>query len=149
MAFRFAYRLVGPADTVTRKFAVAANQSIKYGNLVKLSAGLVAEAAAGDTNILGVALEDKTTGTNPTSADTISVLIPLDSVFEADYTGATKTSLGDDDIGSVFDIKVGTDGDHKVNLDDITGGMCRVVAFDNDRKVAYVLITSQLLRWTA
>jgi hypothetical protein len=147
MAFRYSYHLVGPAEYVVRKFKVAANQDIKYGNLVKLNAsGKVVEAAAAATNILGVALEDKATGASPTDADTLNVLVPVSfTVFEADYAGSTKTSLTDADIGVVFDIVVGSDGDHKVNLDDTTGGMCKVVAFDNARKVAYVIITSRLL----
>jgi hypothetical protein len=56
-----------------------------------------------------------------------------------DYTGSSKTSLADTDlVTTLFDIDNGT----TIDLDDTTGGMCSVVAYDNDNDTADVIFAA-------
>ncbi len=145
MAFKFKYRLIGPADPQYRTFDVADGQDISEGDLVKLVSGEVQKAASGDT-ILGVATHDApytASGPNPESITKVKVLLALDCVFEVPYLGSVKTSLTDGDIGSNFDLE-GTSAD-QIDLDDTANGDVKVVDYDNDDDVALVLVNTQLL----
>jgi hypothetical protein len=139
MAFRPSYCLTGTMEYITRKWPVAASQTIKRGMVLVLSSGLAAAAgdAPGAGTVLGVAASSVTTGSSVTSADTVDVVFAPNVVFEVDYTGSTKTTLADADRGTSFDF--GTDAT-TIDLDDTTGGVCKVIGFDNTRKVAFVIL---------
>lgn len=140
MAFRYK-RVFGRPDSTAylHPWPVATNQTITEGMALILSSGLAAKATAGSTAILGVAAHDKTTGASVTSADTVLVYLDPNAEFEVGYTGSTKTSLSDADLGTAFDIN--TDA-ISINLDDTTGGMCVVVGYDNTAKTARVKFKS-------
>ena len=133
MAFRFRYVWNGQAEPLVRKWPTD-DTTIKRGDLVVLSGGKAAKAEPGATNILGVAQDAPENGQ-------VTVLVSHDAVFEVPYTGSEKTSLADTDLGAAFDITASAD---TIDLD-AADGMCQVVDFDNDRKVAYVLIKNRAL----
>lgn len=133
MAFRFRYVWNGQAEPLVRKWPTD-DATIKRGDLVVLSSGKAAKAAPGATNILGVAQDAPENGK-------VTVIVSHDAVFEVPYTGAAKTSLAGADLGTAFDITANAD---TIDLD-AAAGMCQVVDFDNDRKVAYVLIKNRAL----
>jgi len=133
MAFRFRYVWNGQAEPLVRKWPTA-DTKIKRGDLVVLSGGKAAKAEPGATNILGVAQDAPENGQ-------VTVLVSHDAVFEVPYTGSEKTSLADTDLGAAFDITASAD---TIDLD-AADGMCQVVDYDNDRKVAYVLIKNRAL----
>lgn len=134
MAFRFRYVWNGQAEPLVRKWPTD-DATIQRGDLVVLSGGKAAKAAPGATNILGVAQDAPANGQ-------VTVIVSHDAVFEVPYTGATKTSIADADLGASFDIN--TDA-ASINLDEALDGMCQVVDYDNDRRVAYVLIKNRAL----
>jgi hypothetical protein len=117
---------------------IDANQTIKQGDLIQIDAtsrkGVVAVAAS--TSLVGIAGDDITTGASVTSKDRIPVTLIRGSVMRIDYTGTTKTTLADGDkYLTSFDLS-----DKKtLNLDDTTGGMLKVIAFDNTKKTADVI----------
>lgn len=137
MAFQMAYRFVGPADPLVKRIPVAANQTIVRGGVVGLTSGKAVVAAPGATNVLGVALDTITTGANPGAGEKVGVVVSGDVVFRANYVGSEKTSLTQADVGTKFDIVT---GGQSIDLDETTNGFAQVVEFDNDRKVAYVLL---------
>ena len=134
MAFRFRYVWNGQAEPLVRKWPTDAT-NIQRGDLLVLSGGKAAKAAPGATGILGVAQDAPSNGQ-------VTVIVSHDAVFEVPYPGTTKTSLADADLGTAFDIN--TDA-ASINLDDTLDGMCQVVDYDNDRKVAYVLVKNRAL----
>lgn len=136
--FEFKKMIDGKSNPTVMDWPVAASQTITRGTLLALSSGLAAVAASGSSTILGVAQAPKTTGASVTDADTVSVLLARNSVFKVGYTGTTKTSLASADNGTAFDINTGA---LTINLDDTTGGMCKLFAtFDNTAKTAHVVI---------
>lgn len=97
------------------------------GHLAVVSSGKAVKAAAAvtDATVLGVFAETK-------DADELVQIeqITSDSLLTSEYTGSSKTSLANTDIGSVFDL---TDSD-TVNLDDTTGGCCLCQGYNNTIK---------------
>lgn len=141
--FEFQKMIDGKSNPTIMDWPVAANQTITRGALLQLTGGLAAVASAGSTSILGVAQAPKTTGASVTNADTVPVLIARNAVFKVGYTGSTKTSLSSADNGTAFDINADA---KSINLDDTTGGMCKLFAtFDNTAKTAHVVISSAAL----
>ena len=82
--------------------------------------------------MLGIFLEDQDTAS-------VGLIQPFsdDSVVEGIYTGTSKTSLTDADLGKVIDIVVSTttttNDTQKFNLDDLAGPF-QIVGYDNDAK---------------
>lgn len=112
------------------KIAVNTSQTIAIGDLLVISSGKASTAAAAPTaaTVLGIATSAITTGGSVTAADTV-FYVPINGErVRAAYTGSSKTSLDDEDLGKTFDLadKV------TVNLDDTTGGCCVCVWYDND-----------------
>lgn len=111
------------------KMAVNANQTIAQGDLLVISGGKVSTAAAAPTaaTVLGVATSAITTGASVTAADVVYFEPIKGKKVRASYTGSTKTSVTDADLGTTFDLS-----DKKtVNLDDTLGGVCVCVGYDN------------------
>lgn len=118
---------------------VAASQTINKGDLVQVNATtkLLEVAAAASTTIVGIADASITTGGSVTSADIIPVIWAYDAVLLVNYTPGTKTSLTQADLYTVaFDLASKT----SINLDDTTGGMWEVVAYDNTAATAEVVL---------
>lgn len=132
--FIFRKSLGSDAVTPIKDFPVNAAylQVAQQGDLVKLdAAGEVVAAVAGDTAVLGVS----------EGLDFLKrvakVRLNPNAVYEVKYTGVTKTSVTQADVGKTFDIGASP---NIVNLDDMAGGMCQVVDFDNVKKTVQVKI---------
>ncbi|MNH83817.1 hypothetical protein D3C73_362210 [compost metagenome] len=141
---RFIEMIDGRNQAVVKYFNVGASQTIKAGDAVQIdgTTGKLIAAVAGSTTLIGVANRDITTGGTVTSKDNIGVTLFKNSVFRFGYTGTTKTSLSEADLYTVkFDLGNKT----TINLDDTTGGMCQVIAYDNTKKTADVVISTGLV----
>lgn len=120
---------------IAKRNKVAASKTIKEGDLVAINAGLL-EPAAKDSAVVGIANEPITTTATVTDGDNISFTPITNIVVRLDYTGATKTSLTDADIGTAFNLKDA----RTVDLDDSASGICTLVGYDNKNKTADVVI---------
>jgi len=133
--FRFAYREGGDCVAPVKEYPAAASKTFTKGETVNLESGLLDNGAPADSAFVGVVNETISSATS--EGDPVEVVLALeDVVFKVDYTGTSKTSLTNADIGTAFDLDA-SDG-KKINLDDTTGGAWVVVGFDNDEGVAYV-----------
>lgn len=125
-------------QAVTMWFDVDVNQTIVKGDLVQINATSrkLEAAAAASTTLVGIAEADITTGASVTAKDKIPVSLIRGQVFLIDFTGTTKTTLADTDrYTTLFDL-----GDKKtLNLDDTTGGMLKVLSYNNTKKTAEVV----------
>ncbi len=141
---RFIEMIDGRNQAVVKYFNVGANQTIKEGDALQIDSatGKVVVAVGGSTTLIGVANKDITTGASPTTKDNIGVTLFKNSVFRFPFTGTTKTTLAEADLYTKkFDL-----GDkNSINLDDTTGGMCQVIAYDNTKKTADVVISTGLV----
>lgn len=120
MAFKFKYMLNGAANPTIIDWPVAASQTINIGDTLQLSSGLAAVGAAAQADFIGVAATAITTGSTVTDAQTVKVIIPIDAVFEADYTGSTLPDPTSANLGTAFDL--GASSASQIDLDDTTGG---------------------------
>lgn len=115
----------------TLRFIAGTNGSTR-GAMMVISAGKAVKAAAAHTaaTVLGIAK-------NTVAADGIvEIEMADDRLVTAAYTGSSKTSLADTDIGTVFDLSDSV----TVNLDDTTGGMCICQGYDNTAKTITFVI---------
>lgn len=111
---------------------------VAKGDLVTFSAGTVIKAveAISTAIIVGIAEEAG-------AADAIVNVRLLESgdKVEVSYTGSTKTSLADTDLGTLFDL----DDAQTIDLDDTTGGFMLLVGYNNDVDLAVCLIPKPLM----
>ena len=119
----------GKTSTVV-KFLVGSG-GVAKGDLVALAGGKIVKAAAQATAALGIALQ--------TAADTEYALVDIAGarIITSEYTGTSKTSVADTDLGTVFDL---TD-ENTVNLDDVGSGICICVGYNNDKKTIDFILT--------
>ncbi|MNT26768.1 hypothetical protein D3C72_1623620 [compost metagenome] len=138
---RYVETIDGRNQAVTKFINIDANQTIKTGDLIQINGatgkGVVAVAAS--TTLIGIAQKDITTGATVTSKDNIPVTLLKSAVVRIDYTGTTKSSLAETDL---YTVKFDLGSKNTVNLDDTTGGMCQVIAYDNTKKTADVVFTA-------
>lgn len=138
---RFIEMIDGRNQAVVKYFNVGASQTINEGDLVQIDATsrkIVAGVAA-STTLVGIANRSITTGASPTAKDNIGVTLLKNAVVRLSYVGTTKTTLAEADLYSTkFDLSDKV----SINLDDTTGGMCQVLAYDNTKKTADVLVTT-------
>jgi hypothetical protein len=131
--------ITGRNEPVTVNLNIAASQTINEGDLIQIDAtSRKGEAAVvASTTLIGIAQTAITTGASVDDTDSIPVTLLEGAVIRIAYTGSTKTTLAETDLYSTsFDLS-----DKKtLNLDDTTGGMCKVLAFDNDNDTADVVI---------
>jgi len=134
--FRFLKRLGGDCVIPVAVLPAKANEAFVRGTPVNLESGLCTVAAAGDTEIVGIANQ---TLTPAADGEELEVILALpDVLFEADFIGTSKPTLANADIGAAFDLGATTNAD-KVNLDDTTGGMWVVFpGWDNTAKKVVV-----------
>lgn len=132
MAFQFAYRTGGDCVAPVKTFPSADAKTWVKGEMANMENGLLDNGAAADSDIVGIV----NAGFTAAEGDPVEIVLALDDVvFKAPYTGTTKTSLDDGDIGTAFDYDATGDG---INLDDTTDGMWVCVGYDNDAEVAFV-----------
>lgn len=141
---RFIEMIDGRNQAVVKYFNVGANQTIKEGDALQIDAatGKVVVAVAASTTLIGTANKDITTGATVTAKDNIGVTLFKNSVFRFSYVGTTKTTLDEVDL---YTKKFDLSDKRTINLDDTTGGMCQVIAYDNTNKTADVVISTGLV----
>lgn len=120
----------GPFSVVKRTVGTG---GVASGSLSVMSSNTAVKgaAAATDGTIFGVACADF-------EATTVGDFYKItdDTIIGAKYTGSTKTSLTDADLGKIFDLS----DDATVNLDDVTGGCCVCEGYNNDNDIIYFKI---------
>lgn len=138
---RFIEMIDGRNQAVVKNFNVGASQTINEGDIVQIDATtrkLVVGVAA-STTLVGIANRSITTGASPTAKDNIGVTLFKNAVVRVPYVGTTKTTLAETDLYTTkFDLNDKT----SINLDDTTGGMCQVIAYNNTAKTADVVIST-------
>lgn len=111
------------------------------GDLAALDTGTAVKAAEGASaaTILGIFLETVDAG------DMAYIAVPDDrnALIRSAYTGSSKTSLADSDIGTVFDLS----DENTVNLDDTTGGLAVCQGYDNDNDTIDFVIPQAFWYW--
>lgn len=121
-------------------FNVAASQTIAVGDLVQINSttGLLEVAVAASTTIVGLSNEAITTGATVAATDNIPVVLAKNAIIRINFTtaGTKKTLLQADLFSKSFDLSNKT----TINPDDVTGGMCQVVGFNNANATADVVI---------
>lgn len=140
----------GSADgsgPILKRVAVNASQTIKKGYLIvsATNKASVAAAAAADGTVLGVAAESLTTTGSVDADDVIQYDCNPNSEYWLKYTGVTKTSLTDEDLGKTFDLSA-TNAPYTVDLDDTTGGIIFCTGYNNDRKEIKGLILNRKVK---
>jgi hypothetical protein len=138
---RYIRNVSGYNQPIAKRWRVDVSQTISEGDIVQIDATSrwIEAAAAASTTLVGIACQSITTGASVTADDAIDVIPLTGIVVRMDYTGSSKTSLADTDlVTTLFDIDNGT----TIDLDDTTGGMCSVVAYDNDNDTADVIFAA-------
>lgn len=122
------------------KSFIAGTGGTANGDLVVWSSGKVVKAAAAATagTVVGIALE----AVDADAMVLVSIIKPED-IIEAVYTGTSKTSLADTDIGTVFDVT----GPITVDLDDTTDGYCVCVGYNNTVKIIKFMVEAADLKF--
>lgn len=138
MSARYVYSLDNSQPMTTK---VVTNADVVEGDILAITSGLVGPLAAADSGVIGIAMAAVSSG-----AEVPVLLLNSNSVVRVPYTGSTKTSLAAADrFGTAFDWNAAS---KKIDLDDTTGGIFRVVAYDNDNDTADVVVDASAL-WTA
>lgn len=117
------------SPAILHDWPVNASQTVVAGSIVVLNTSkldVAADAASAGT-VAGVAQDALTTGTSVDADDTVRVDVNPNSIYWMYYTGSSKTSLTDEDIGKKFDL----DDAYTIDLDDTTGGFCMYVGGDD------------------
>lgn len=138
---RFIETIDGRNQAVVKNFNVGASQTINEGDLVQIDATSrkIVAAVAASTTLVGIANRSITTGASVTSKDNIGVTLLKSVVVRVSYVGTTKTTLAETDL---YTTKFDLNDKNSINLDDTTGGMCQVIAYDNTQKTADVVIST-------
>lgn len=124
-----------------------ASTAITLGELVVEKGSGLEPASAGDgasAVIMGLAGETVTSDSSVTLKSERVLVDPcLDKIIAIDFTDAgTKKTFAETDLGSLYDISDST----TLNPDDTTGGFLKLVDYDNDNLIAYVMIHNHFLR---
>ena len=120
---------------------IESSATVVPGDLGAMTNGEVGLLTAADTAIAGIIQGSGDDG------DMVQVLLlNQNSVIRISYTGSVKTSLAKADLmGKTFDWDATS---KKLNLDDITDGVFKVVDYDNTAGTADVIISAAKL-WNA
>jgi len=108
------------------------------GDLVVISAGTIVASADGDktATVVGIALDDGDVD------DVVAVAaISEGAILQAPYAGATKTTLTDADLGTLFDV----DTETQIDLDDTIAGCALCIGYNNDVNLIKFMIPASFL----
>ena len=137
MAVKYLYSLDNSQPMTVE---IVTNAIVTDGMLLAITSGLAGPLTAADSAILGISMGAYASG----ATAKVLLLNPM-SVIRISYSGSSKTSLAAaDKWGTLFDYEA-TGG--TLNLDDTTGGVFRVVNYDNTADTADVTISAAKL-WT-
>lgn len=119
---------------------VQASTTIQKDTLVQIDATSrkLEPATEASQTIVGIAMQDYTTGAQVTDADSIPVALVRGWVIRIPFiTSGTKKDFSDTDrYLTAFDLE----DEDSIDPDDTTGGMCYVQAYDNNAKTVDVII---------
>lgn len=135
--FEYRYQTSGSGAAQAKDFPMNATYATtaQRGDAVKLNAsGEIVAAVAADTAVLGVLVGFNFEGIDR-PIKTGKVHVNKEFVYEVNYTGTTKSSLTNADIGTAFDIGANPG---VINLDATTVKLAKVIGFNNTKKTAYV-----------
>lgn len=124
---------------------IGVSQTLKVGDLVQIDGtsrkGVAAVAAS--TTIVGIAMEDITTGVSVTNDDKIPIALVRGQVVRVAFTAAgTKKVFADTDkYTTAYDLSNKT----TINPDDTTGGMCHVQDYNNSNLTVDVIFAAASL----
>jgi hypothetical protein len=122
-----------------RKMIAGTGGGVK-GDLAVVSSATAVKGAAAPTaaTVLGIFVE------SVDAAAMAEIAVPdKDALIRSHYTGSSKTSLTDADIGAVYDLA----DENDVNLDDTTGGICVCQGYDNDNDTIDFVIPEAAMYW--
>ena len=122
---------------------IVTNAAVVEGDILAITSGLVGPLSAADSAVIGLAMSDAASG-----ASVQVLLIGPMSVIRVPFKSSvpTKTTLAAADrFGTAFDWVA---ADTAMDLDDTTGGILRVVGYNNTAKTADVVVDASAL-WTA
>lgn len=121
MSAKYLYSL---DNTQPMTVKIVTNAAVVEGDILAITSGLVGPITAADEGIIGLAMGDAASG-----AECAVLLLSPMSVVRVPFAGSTKKTLtAADRFGTLFDWNATT---KKMNLDDDTGGMFSVVAYNN------------------
>ncbi len=125
----------GPVSTIKRTVGTGGTAA---GSLCVMSSNTAVKAAnaASDATIFGIACAAYDSGD---VGDFFEV--NEDTMIASKYTGSSKTSLTDADLGKVFDLS----SDVLVDLDDTSGGCASCEGYDNDNDLIFFKVVSAKL----
>lgn len=145
MARRMVYRGSNDGSSpIYRKVPVNASQVILKGSIVVKATGKasVGAAAAAAGTVWGIAAEDVTTGGAVTAADVVLIDVNPNSIYEMPHnTTGTKTTLTNEDIGTLFDLGANA---YTANLDDTTDAFLECVGFSSERSTISVQVKGRV-----
>jgi hypothetical protein len=122
-----------------RKMVAGTGGGVK-GDMAVVSSSTAVKAAAAPTaaTVLGVFVETVAAGAMA------QIAVPgKDGKIRSEYTGSSKTSLADADIGKVYDLS----DENTVNLDNTTGGIAVCQGYDNDNDTIDFVIPEAAMYW--
>lgn len=113
--FEYQYHMHGRPTNPTR-WLLTPNTAFSEGDMVVLTAGKVAKAAAGATNVLGVMAATYTTTTNPSAADTYGWVRtnPYD-VYRCTFSDHTDSTATGGTTTTLVDTALSTSADDRWN----------------------------------
>mgnify|MGYP000042656951 CR=1 FL=1 len=131
--FDYAYTLAGGDDVPSvHDFPVATSQTLKVGDLVELSSGLVIKSTGSTAIPLGVMAQDSTSATAGTLVR-VSPIVPAQVWRAVASAAATSTLLG----ARRYDITAA----QKVDVADSTNGSMLIVKLGKTSSDVYVTFT--------
>ncbi len=135
MAVRLAYAN-HPSNAVSQVACKSATTCYE-GQLVKNDSGAApcATGAQTDASILGLCIETTTSGGTCKFVPISNIVLEIDV-----NTSGTKTTFAAADLGTLYDMSVSSN-DQMIDPDDTTGGWLKLVGYDNDRAVAFAMVT--------
>ncbi len=137
LGIEYSCNLQGQSNPVMKHWpvtATAANQPDKY-EAVALNAGLAQKADSDSTAILGISKENTVDGE-------VLLIVDPKALFWMPYSGTTKTSLTNADLGAAFDLG---DDAKTLDLDASVTDQFMVLDYDNVNKAALVRINKPVI----
>lgn len=139
-AFQYKYNYNG-ADVMVAQYTATTGASFDAGDLLQFAAaGTIERAVAGSTRIAGVAVD---TVVNAVAGTKAQVNVGAGSVYRVKFVPGTKTTFSGTDLGLLYDLSAGSA--KTINPDDVTGGMCLVVDYNNTNLTVDVLLKARLI----
>lgn len=135
MAVRLAY--VNHPSNAISSVACKTSTTVYAGQIVVNDSGAIAAATGAQTDaaVIGLCVETSTSGGTCKFVPISNIVLEMD----VDRTGS-KTTFAAADLGTLYDMSVSSTNQF-IDPDDTTGGWLKLVGYDNDRGVAFAMVT--------